>query len=609
MRVRPLLVFISAGAALRLITGIYCLARMGSVSDIAVGIFTGIFYDLVFLGFSLLIYLLAVPFISAKALRLFWRITILTWLLLCVCDILFIHYLGFRSGAWSFRLFSSGDIFQKFTPNTVNVSGLILFPLCFFAAGTLSRKTLPDFTGLNLRKRMLLGFAALAATLVYLPMPLNYYSDQAPASKAARQLAINPFYSWTNSLLYNNSELLTDADDAFELFAKQNNLKLNGKSLPLYAVDYSANKPFKNIVLIVMESFGANRCGILGGKKALSPNFDSLCAEGMLYTRCFSCGPRTQFSVSSLLYGFPHVLQYNLFRQNKAHKPFNGLITLLSQQGYRCHFLHGGSAAYDDMQAMLLSNDTLHIRDGSDIHTYKFKNNWGVDDESFFGYSAEYIQQQTKRNFFCMLSMSNHEPFELPSDYSPMLSDNTLSASEKTFLYSDRALGRFIASLKKNGSYDSTLILITGDHGEYYGPEDPETKLFHVPLLIIDHLTAGKNNHAVSHADVAEYVLSRTGYKGLSHLAGRGLVNARLQRVLFRNLNNEISLVSDTSIYRYNLDNKTLLRVITDSALYVRKTEPLKNQGTVGSILSGPTVYQYLFENGLYSAPGNKSSR
>lgn len=609
MRVRPLLVFIAAGAALRLFTGVFSVARIGGLSDLLIGTLAGTFFDLVFLGFAVFIYLLLEKFVPGKIVRFAWRTCILFWLLLCVSDILYIHYLGFRSGASSLHLFSFSDIFQKFTPNAVNIAALLLFPLCFFLAGPLSRKTFPEFTGFSLRQKILFMTAALVSTLVYLPMPLNYYSDQISVSKTARQLAINPYYSWINSILYDSSRLPMDTEVAFRFFDLQNKRQQSGKALPVYTVDYSANPPFKNVVLIVMESFGANRCGALNGKKALSPDFDSLCSEGMLYTRCFSCGPRTQFSISSLLYGFPHIMPYNLFRQNKAHKPFDGLITHLSQQGYRSHFLHGGSAGYDDMSSMLLSNDTLQIRDASAIQKWQFKNKWGVDDESFFDFSAEYISRQTRRNFYCLLSMTNHEPFELPADFSSRLKDNSLSNSEKTFLYSDKALGRFIRALKNKGVYDSTLIIITGDHGEYYGPEDPETKLFHVPLLIIDHRLVGKTRHAVSHADVAEYILSQTGYKGCSHLAGRGLVDPGSQNVLFRNLNNEISLVNDTLIYKYNLLNKTLLRVLTDSAVYVTQTHSVKNIEIVNTILSRLTVYQYLFENGLYCAPREKDGK
>ena len=127
---------------------------------------------------------------------------------------------------------------------------------------------------------MLLGFAALAATLVYLPMPLNYYSIRRPPPKPQDNLPLTHFVFTDKSLLYNNSELLTDADDAFELFAKQNNRSWTGKAFRFMRLITSANKPFKNIVLIVMESFARNRCGILGGKKPWVRTSDSTVRRG-----------------------------------------------------------------------------------------------------------------------------------------------------------------------------------------------------------------------------------------------------------------------------------------------------------------------------------------
>jgi phosphoglycerol transferase MdoB-like AlkP superfamily enzyme len=306
------------------------------------------------------------------------------------------------------------------------------------------------------------------------------------------------------------------------------------------------------------------------------------------------------------LYGFPHILGYNLFRENKLKLNFTGLMDLLGQKGYKSHFLHGGHAKYDDMSLFLKQGADVDIRDVGDIKQSKFINSWGVDDESFFNFSANYIASGTGRNFYCLLTMSNHEPFQLPDDFQISDTYSGLTDAEKTFLYSDHALGLFIKRLKTSGLYEKSLILITGDHGERYPDEDDETKLFHVPLLIIDHRQKNKIEKLVcSHADIAEYVLSKTGFKGRSHFLGRGLTDNRYKMAYFRGYDDDIWKVTDSSIYRYKLKDRTLSEISCYENMYIENYRDLPltnkiNQDIAEDILAYHTASKFIFEKGLY---------
>ena len=57
--------------------------------------------------------------------------------------------------------------------------------------------------------------------------------------------------------------------------------------------------------------------------------------------------------------------------------------------------------------------------------------------------------------------------------------------------YVDRELGRVVAELERTGRYDSTMLIVTSDHGEFFGEHDlwehavgPFDEVHHVPLLI-----------------------------------------------------------------------------------------------------------------------------
>ena len=54
----------------------------------------------------------------------------------------------------------------------------------------------------------------------------------------------------------------------------------------------------KNVVIIISESFSATLTGVIGqDERSYAPYFDSICREGVLFTHCFSNGPRTQHGI------------------------------------------------------------------------------------------------------------------------------------------------------------------------------------------------------------------------------------------------------------------------------------------------------------------------
>jgi phosphoglycerol transferase MdoB-like AlkP superfamily enzyme len=201
--------------------------------------------------------------------------------------------------------------------------------------------------------------------------------------------------------------------------------------------------------------------------------------------------------------------------------------------------------------------------------------------------------------------MSNHEPYELPDDFRAARNRIGLTKAEKGFLYSDHALGAFIRDLKRSGAFNKSLIIVTADHGESYSPVDDETKRYHVPLLIIDH----KNKNATdskpcSHADVAELILNKTGYKGKSHFLGVGLTGGP-RSTFYRDYEDNIYKVTDSVIYRYNIRSSSLTKLHCSESMYIQKRitlSPDQKEATevVKNIQSCYTSFRYLFENGLY---------
>jgi phosphoglycerol transferase MdoB-like AlkP superfamily enzyme len=604
--VSALCLLVAMGLIQRLLIFVVCYSKFGPVGDLFFSLLSGCVYDLSFAGILFFCYFILSGLAAQKIIRPAYLTVILLWTTLNAVDVYSLYYNGVRSSVNSLNLFKLTDLADKLNLSLVHVE--VLFLAGFFSWLVYRFRDLITPGTLLLDWKQTAAYVILLSFLsfLYLPFPLNYYNDQVKISKEARQLAVNPFFSWLTSLiLYSEKDYQVDPQKALqELKAEMNYPALGNNSMehPVVYKDSASTQ----VILIIMESFGASRIGALQGKKALSPNFDSLCREGTLYSKCFACGPRTQYAISTLLYGFPHILGYNLFRENKLKLNFSGLMELLGRNGYASHFLHGGRAAYDDMSLFLKQDAEVDIKDASQMTACKFKNAWGVDDESFFNFAANYMASGQGKNFYCLLTMSNHEPFQLPLDFSIQASYGDLSEAEKTFLYSDHALGACIRKLKQNKVYEKSLIIITGDHGEHYPNEGDETKLFHVPLLVIDHRQRNTVTDApCSHADVAEYILSKTGYQGKSHLMGQGLTDKRCKKTYYRGYDDDICKVTDSVLYRYKLRDQTLSEITCYKNMYVQGFRTLsltieKNRRIAREILAYYTANKFIFENGLY---------
>lgn len=584
------------GLAERLLTICFLYDRF-NVNEVLAAITFGSAVDLVTFC-TLGIILSGVELISTRAKYVTFMSAIILFTVLNSLDVFSLTYTFSRLSLVSLNVFSPVEISDKLYFSHVVKFLFYIFPIIILLI--VFRKSMR--IEWRTKASSLVGRVCLFSVLsmVWLPFPLSYYATRLIISSDVRQVSFNPFYTWSSSLLYRNARYQMDPQAALSAY-KRICSEDGNDNFPDRVVNYRGGG-YKRTILVMMESFGANRVGVLGGRKDLSPNFDALCREGVLYTSCFACGPRTQFAVSSILYGFPNILGYNLFRQNKLRLPFHGVHSALECMGVSSTFIHGGSADYDDMKQLLRAEIDVRVMDQGNIKNAEQRTSWGVDDASLFAYSDSIIQNDTGKRFYSILTMTNHDPHLAP--FFPNRKKQ-LSAAEQTFQYSDFALGQFVRRLKSNHLYDSSLIIITGDHGERYDRADGETKLFHVPLLIIDHRNVGTNANVCSHSDIAEYIIAQWGYKGQTHLTKSTLLGERQPVAYYRDYDDNVYRVRKDTVYQYNLDSSRLLELLCDSSYYVisrrvvaadERTYPtIKNE-----IIAVVTANKYLYESGLY---------
>lgn len=100
----------------------------------------------------------------------------------------------------------------------------------------------------------------------------------------------------------------------------------------------SETKGAPNLVLIGSDTLRADRLGILGYHRSLTPNIDALADKGTLFSHCYVPCARTAPSLISMFTGtWPHThgVRDNFIAQSQARLRVDALPTLLKRVGYR----------------------------------------------------------------------------------------------------------------------------------------------------------------------------------------------------------------------------------------------------------------------------------
>ncbi|TWI53867.1 phosphoglycerol transferase MdoB-like AlkP superfamily enzyme [Pseudomonas duriflava] len=351
----------------------------------------------------------------------------------------------------------------------------------------------------------------------------------------------------------------------------------------------------RNVVVILMESMAGRYIGALGSADGITPNFDALAKEGLLFTRFFSNGTHTHQGMFATMACFPNLPAFEyLMRMPEGSHKFSGLPQMLSPRGYEDVYVYNGSFAWDN-QAGFFSNQGMTSFVGRDdfVNPVFIDPTWGVSDQDMFARSAQELSklEQTGKPFYALLqTLSNHTPYALPKDLpvEPVTGHGSLDQHLTAMRYADWSLGQFFAEARKQPYFKDTLFVILGDHG--FGAPEQLTEMdlfrFNVPLLLIGPGVSEKFGHTIdrvgSQVDVVPTILGRLGEPAQHQCWGRDLLDLAESdqgEAVIKPSGGEqtVAIVSgdtilvkpkdlDARLYRYTLGPTGQARLINDQA-------------------------------------------
>jgi phosphoglycerol transferase MdoB-like AlkP superfamily enzyme len=451
-----------------------------------------------------------------------------------------------------------GDIRAEYPVTSLSlVIGLIAAALSFAMRKRLNAwSSLPAHGG-KARVALLLGFS-LAIVLAVVAWPadrLSVYRNRVANELAANGPA-NFFAAFrTNHIDYEAFYRSGDPAKLQALLVKDLQ-RGGGEFVALPAGDLTRRFDARpdglgkmNIVLLSEESLGAEFVGTYGDTRGLTPEFDQLAKQGLLFTHAYATGTRTVRGLEAFSASFPPIPSESIMKRS-GNEDIATWGKVMRKLGYHTSFLYGGYGAFDNMNAYFGGNG-FALSDRSDIQRPKFANIWGVSDEDLFHHAIDYFDARAKDGmpfFSIVMTTSNHKPFTFP-DGIPGVKAKGGGRTAGT-RYADHAIGEFFREARTKPWFDNTIFIVAADHGaRAYGKADIPLYTYEIPMLILapKHIEPRNVDTLTSQIDVAPTVLGLLGLPYQAPFFGQDVLRwpEGEPRTLLFNHNHDVALMQN----------------------------------------------------------------
>jgi hypothetical protein len=355
-------------------------------------------------------------------------------------------------------------------------------------------------------------------------------------------LTLNPVFTTVSALYRKKQHLLHYYPDADALRTTRALLGMHGPPLdprfPLLRRAEGAPAPHpRNVVIITLESFSAQLTGVLGGTQGVTPAFDRLAGEGLLFSRFYASGTRSLEGIASIMSGFPALPTGTLIGTTLEQNAVRSLPLILKERGYRSFFLHGafkGSMWFDDFANRNGFERYLAKEDFPDDPA-TFDGTWGIFDHLTLERLHAELEASPRPVLAFYFSLTSHTPFALPDPRFRKFGPETPNADMlNAVAYTDHSLGRFFDLARKSDYWNDTIFVVTADHNMGGAHLDARGRMW-IPLLILapgdpDFPRGTVSQVLGSQVDIAQTLLDLLGLPAAHTFAGNSLLRPAPER-------------------------------------------------------------------------------
>lgn len=302
-----------------------------------------------------------------------------------------------------------------------------------------------------------------------------YYSENTFLNHAAVNPAFSLIYSWRKADNFSDKYNYLNEERRADLYAELTSDTNDSTSVCLL------NNQRPNILIIVLEGFGADWVESLGGAAGVAPNIERLIKEGIFFNNVYANSFRTDRGLVSALSGHISYPTTSIMKIPAKSGKLPGIAKSLSREGYQTDFLYAGDINFTNMRSYFTSTGYQHLTSDTDFSlSERTSSSWGAHDEYGFKKLYDMIATRPANTLWHtgFLTLSSHEPFEVPFS---KFDDKRANS----FAYTDHCLGNFIEQVKELPCWENLLIVCIPDHGSSasFNPSTPS--FYHIPMLWI----------------------------------------------------------------------------------------------------------------------------
>lgn len=320
-----------------------------------------------------------------------------------------------------------------------------------------------------------------------------------------------------------------------------------------------------HVFFIMLESVSWDRYGFTGyHRKDLTPNLDMLAAESLVFTKSYAAAPHSNYAQTST-----HASQYPLRRKQldqfeNVNYPKILLMDILSHAGYQTAFFSAQNEEWQGMKKFIFSGTKLqHFFHSIDELGEDIGIETKLTDETVRTRAVEHLNSldMSQPIFMYLNFQATHFPYDVPEGfaqpYEPHVADGfeysffkydeehletVINKFDNSLHYVDAQIGAFIETLKQQGLYENSLIIMTSDHGEAFYQRDYPT---HGTSLFEDQMRTttlfklpgsgktGTRSDPISLIDINPTVLEILGMENHPNFQGRQVLNAERAEPIF----------------------------------------------------------------------------
>ena len=354
-----------------------------------------------------------------------------------------------------------------------------------------------------------------------------------------------------------------------------------------FGPDAGPSKKIRNVLLISMDTVRADVFSCYGFKHKTTPNIDAIAAEGILFERAYAPLSLTLPSHCSMLTGT--IPPYHGVHDNNGYKLDNFNVTLaeiLKDNGFVTGAIIGS----------IILDSKYKLDQGFDLYDDNFQDERSPifiperQAEETRRIACEWLEKNQDENMFLFLHFYDpHRSYDAPEPYKNMFlshpypTEGSIDYLQGRYAgevaYTDNCIKGIIDKLKQLGLYDSTLIIITSDHGEMFYQHNEVTHGYfiyegnvRIPMVfkVPGVSTTRRIENTVGHVDIVPTVCSLLNIEGSSAFQGFDISTYLLEDEP-EDIKRHVYLESMTPT-RYKANS--LLGIVNDKYKYIQTTQP-----------------------------------